>query len=146
MTTHVSVSSAEVGVQQAMEFVTDEKCGAAATFVGVTRSDVVENKRVTALEFEAHVKLAESVMHQIIDEYRAKKPNLVHVFVHHRLGVVPAGEGNVVIAVSSGHRRAAFQALENIMDQLKAKLPVWKKEIYDDGSYRWLENAEFSTG
>ena len=130
-------------ILEAERFVTDERSGAVATFVGVTRKDVVGGKTVVALEFEAHVPLAESVLNQIVEKHRSENPDLRHVFIHHRLGRVPVGEGNVVIAVSSPHRKSAFTGVQAIMDELKALLPVWKKEIFDDQTYRWQENAEF---
>lgn len=142
--THVSVSADVVDGAKAVDFVTDSHCGAVSSFIGVTRRDSLGTREVIALEFEAHTALAESVMKDIIHTYREENAELQHVFVHHRLGLVPVGQGNVVIAVSAGHRAAAFAAVEALMNNLKATLPVWKKELYNDESYRWLENAEFN--
>ncbi len=66
----------------------------------------------------------------------------MHVYIEHRIGSVDVSESNIVIAVSSGHRKCAFRACEAIMDTIKARLPIWKKEVFDDGSTRWLVNAE----
>jgi len=63
----------------------------------------------------------------------------------HRLGEVPVGEASVVIAVSSAHRAAAMDACRFAIDELKATVPIWKKEWYEDGS-TWKENAEFRPG
>lgn len=144
--TRVSVSVEPVDVVEAINFVSDVFCGAIASFVGVTREDMLDDRKVSALEFETHPPLFHAVLNEITDDFRLKNSELVHVFVHHRIGRVPVGEGNVVIAVSSGHRKAAFEALEHLMGGLKAKAPIWKKEIFDDGASRWMQNTEFNTG
>lgn len=144
--TRVLVSVEPVDVGEATKFVTDVFCGAIACFVGVTREDIIDDRKVTALEFETHPPLFHAVLNETIDDYRLKNREIVHVFVHHRIGRVPVGEGNLVIAVSSGHRKATFEALEQLMEGLKAKAPIWKKEIFDDGASRWMQNTEFNTG
>ena len=146
MRTAIKIDSTPTDILDAHSFVTDEACGAVASFVGVTRRDTVQNKQVQALEFETHGPLAKSVLEEIVDTCRTRYPELCHVYIHHRTGIVPTGQGNVVIAVSSGHRATAFTSVVELMDLLKAKLPIWKKEIYSDGSFRWLENTEFSPG
>ncbi len=143
--TFIRLSETATQIAEAETFVLDDQCGAVATFVGVTRRDKVPDRgEVMALEFEAHVSLAEAVLFQIVEEHRLSNPDLRHVFIHHRMGTVAVGEGNVVIAVSSPHRTSAFRALEAIMSGLKAKAPIWKKELFTDKSYRWQENAEFN--
>lgn len=67
--------------------------------------------------------------------------SLVHCSVYHRLGTVPVGEASIVIAVSSPHRKEAFSACEYILEQVKLKVPIWKKEIYEDGEPSWKENG-----
>ena len=144
--THVSVSSDTVNLLAANEFVTDIVCGAVALFVGVTRKDFVDGNQVVALEFETHLPLVHVVLKDLVAQYREENPQLAHVYIHHRVGKVPLGEGNVVIAVSSGHRKATFRALEEIMERLKANAPIWKKEIFDNGASRWMQNTEFTAG
>ena len=142
--TRVSVGQGLVDLAEAERFVVDENCGAVATFTGITRKDNLgKSKQVVALEFEAHVPLAEAVLNQIVERHRKENAELAHVFIHHRIGRVPVGEGNVVIAVSAPHRKSALKGVQDIMDELKALLPVWKKEVFDDGTYRWQENVEF---
>ena len=142
--THVRIDFEAIRTVEAHQFVADENCGAVASFLGVTRRDILDRTRqVVALEFEAHVQLAEAVLNQIITRHRDENPELAHVFIHHRIGTVPVGDANVVIAVSSPHRKSAFRAVQALMDELKARLPVWKKERFSDDSYRWQENVEF---
>ena len=69
------------------------------------------------------------------------KFDVKRVAVAHRVGVVPVGESSVIIVVSSAHRKPAFQGAEFMIDELKARVPIWKREVYEDGSV-WKENAE----
>jgi molybdopterin synthase catalytic subunit len=124
-----------------MEFVSDPECGAVSIFTGITRRDIVEGKgTVVGLEFEAHQVLAISVMEDIVSVYRKNHPDVRNVYICHRLGFVPVGETNVVIAVSSPHRVVALRAVEDLMNELKTHFPVWKKEIFDTGEYIWKDN------
>ena len=143
--TFVKVSRDAIDLQEAERFVLDDACGAIASFVGVTRRDIVDDRTVIGLEFEAHVPLAEAVLHDIVSSYRKRsESDLKHVYIHHRLGFVPVGSGNLVLAVSSPHRKTAFRAVEALMEELKSTLPVWKKEKFHDNSYRWSQNVEFT--
>eukprot|EP01122_Echinamoeba_exundans_P016486 TRINITY_DN8369_c0_g1_i1.p1 TRINITY_DN8369_c0_g1~~TRINITY_DN8369_c0_g1_i1.p1 ORF type:complete len:195 (-),score=32.83 TRINITY_DN8369_c0_g1_i1:161-745(-) len=114
--------------------------GAIATFSGTTR-DHHNGKRVLKLEYEAYVPMAEKEMIKICQEMRKKWP-IIHVAMYHRYGLVPITETSVIVAVSSIHRRDALEACEYGIDEIKAKVPIWKKEFYEDGS-TWKENAEW---
>ena len=118
-------------------------CGSAggiATFIGTTR-DHFEGRRVLRLEYEAYQPMAEREMHAICQRMRDRWP-LRHVAIAHRIGVVPIGESSVEIAVSSAHRREALEAVQFAIDDLKAHVPIWKKEIYEGDAAAWKENAE----
>ena len=132
----------ELSVELATKFVSDDACGAISIFVGVTRRDQLESGTVKGLEFEAHVPLAMVVMKEIISEYMRQEPQVRKVYMYHRLGYVCVGETNVVLAVSSAHRQVSMRAIEEIMESLKAKLPVWKKEVFENGQYVWKTNRE----
>lgn len=133
-----------VSLEEATRFVTDNACGAISIFVGVTRRDEVEMGIVEGLGFEAHVPLASAVMRNIIDEYLRKEPRLKKVYMSHRLGYVAVGDTNVILAVSSAHRDVSMRAVEDIMNALKSKLPIWKKEMFQSGRYEWKANKECS--
>jgi molybdopterin synthase catalytic subunit len=133
-----------VSLEEATRFVTDDACGAISIFVGVTRRDDVDMGIVQGLEFEAHVPLASTVMRDIIDEYFREEPRLKKVYMSHRLGYVAVGDTNVILAVSSAHRDVSMGAVEDIMNALKSKLPVWKKEVFQSGRYVWKANKECS--
>ena len=82
-------------------------------------------------------------LREIIADCRAKHP-VLGVAVHHRLGVVPVLEASVIIAVSSEHRAEGLEAVRYLIDTLKVGVPIWKKEVYDDGS-TWKANKEAAT-
>jgi molybdopterin synthase catalytic subunit len=144
MKTHASFTREKICNENAVQFVSDPRCGAVATFLGVTRSDIVNGNLVGELDFESHEPLALAVLDTIVRDYRTEDPELQHVYIEHRLGRVCVGETNIILAVSAKHRKCAFRAVETLMDRIKAQVPVWKKEIYTDLTYRWIENSEFS--
>ena len=113
--------------------------GAIATFVGTTR-DHFEGKRVVRLEYEAYKPMAEKELRAIIREARARW-TLRHVAISHRTGLVPITESSVEIAISSSHRGEALEAVRFMIDELKARVPIWKKEVYENGAC-WKENKE----
>lgn len=99
--------------------------------------------QVVSLEYEAYESMALKEMQKICTELRVRWPNLKHIALHHRLGVVPVREASVVIAVSSPHRAAALDSVSFAIDQLKSQVPIWKKEIYEDDPVgEWKENKE----
>ncbi len=117
--------------------------GAILVFHGVTR-DNFAGRGVTRLEYEAYPDMAIAQMRAIASEACERWPGL-RVAMSHRTGVVPVGEASVLIAVSSPHRCDAYEASRFCIDTLKARVPIWKKEIYDDGS-AWKANAESGEG
>jgi len=108
-------------------FVLDEKCGGIDMFVGTVRR-WNKDEEITHLDFECYEPMAISELHKISDaafgKFQAEK-----ISIHHRTGKVRLREIAVVIAVSSKHRKAAFQACEFIIDELKKHVPIWKKEF-----------------
>lgn len=112
--------------------------GAVLTFVGVARDDF-EGRRVLALEYEAYAEMAVPVMEAIRAEAEARWPG-VRVAMVHRTGRLEIGEASVVISVAAPHRAEAYEASRYAIDALKARVPVWKKEIYADGA-AWKANA-----
>jgi molybdopterin synthase catalytic subunit len=109
--------------------------GAVIVFRGVARRQS-RGRDVVHLEYEAYPEMAEKVMAQIGDEMRARWP-ISRVAMVHRTGVLEIGHASVVIAVSAPHRREAFEAASYAIDRLKQNVPIWKKEIWSDGS-QWI--------
>lgn len=113
--------------------------GAVLTFLGIAR-DHFEGRPVRALEYEAYPELAVPVLLEIADEVAARWPG-ARVAMVHRTGRLDISEPSVVISVGTPHRGACYEASRFAIDTLKARLPVWKKEIYSDGA-AWKANAE----
>jgi molybdopterin synthase catalytic subunit/molybdopterin converting factor small subunit len=115
--------------------VADDKAGAIATFQGTVRSRS-RGRSVIALEYEAYSGMAEKVMAEIADEVKARY-GLCRVAVTHRVGRVEIGETSVAIAVSAPHRHDALAACRDVIDALKERVPLWKKELYEGGE-EWI--------
>lgn len=113
--------------------------GAIVTFVGKVR-DMNLGSHVTALTLEHYPGMTEKALSAIIDEAK-QRWSLTHVRVIHRVGLLETGEKIVFVGVTSGHRKAAFEACEFIMDYLKTRAPFWKKERIEQGE-RWIEAKE----
>ena len=127
------------------EAVRSPTCGAVCTFVGTAR-EVHEGRPVARLEYEAYRRLAERELRSLAEEVRTRFPGAHGVALVHRLGTVPLAEAAVAVAVSAPHRDEAFRACRHAIDALKARVPIWKRESYRDGSDpRWVENPGAGT-
>jgi molybdopterin synthase catalytic subunit len=115
--------------------VVDERAGAIATFLGTVRSQS-RGREVIALEYEAYEDMAENVMAEIAEQAQ-ERYDLCKVAISHRVGRVEPGETSVAIAVSAPHRRDALAACKDVIDELKERVPLWKKELYADGE-EWI--------
>ncbi|KAK2707747.1 hypothetical protein QYM36_015446 [Artemia franciscana] len=120
--------------------VTDSGTGATSIFIGTTR-DHFHNRKVKKLSYEAYESMAVKEIEKLCSDTR-KTWNIINIAVHHRLGDVPVKEVSVVIAASSAHRKESLAAINYLIDNLKAKVPIWKKEIYEDGYSEWKANCD----
>jgi molybdopterin synthase catalytic subunit len=112
-----------------------EEAGAIATFTGTTRVHS-RGRTVTHLDYEAYEGMAEGVMAEIAAGL-AERYELTGIAIHHRVGRVGIGETSVVIAVSAPHRHHALAACKDAIDELKERVPLWKKEVYEGGE-EWI--------
>ncbi len=117
--------------QEVLDFVKTPESGGIVLFTGTVRG-FTKGKRVVRLDFEAYEPMAIAEMRKIAEE-AMEKFGLHRIAIHHRTGVLEIGEIPVLIGVSSAHRKAAFEACEFTIDQLKLSVPIWKKEIFEDG-------------
>jgi molybdopterin synthase catalytic subunit len=124
-----------IDVQQVINQVTDRNCGAIATFIGTVR-EFTNGKKTVRLEYIAYESMAEKMLKRIGAEINERWPG-TNVAIVHRLGLLDISEAAVVIAVSSPHRQAAYEANAYAMERIKAMVPIWKKEIWEDGS-SWI--------
>lgn len=131
----ILLSHKPIDVSAVVSAVTTEASGAVDLFLGTTRNHS-GGKAVRSLSYEAYPEMAKREIGKIVQEVHYHWP--AHkVAVVHRLGDVPLGEASVAIAVSSSHRKDAFEACRFIIDKLKERVPIWKKEIFEDGTSEW---------
>lgn len=131
MQTEIKISSETLNLQACIEWVMLPESGGIDVFIGTVRN-VTKGKTVMRLEFEAYEKMALAEMEKIAAQALEKWP-VQKLLIHHRTGVLAVGEVPVIIAVSAGHRDAAFEACRYVIDTLKQTVPIWKKEIFEDG-------------
>ncbi len=113
--------------------------GAHSIFLGQVRNDVINDKKVAAIEYTTYEEMALEQMH-IIREAIFEKYSLTCMHVHHSLGTVAAGEISLFVFTSSQHRRDAIDACNEVVERIKKELPVWGKEIFEDESHQWKQN------
>ncbi len=120
------------------ECLKDTESGAEAVFIGRVRG-TSRGKTVIRMEYEAHESLAEKVIDGIVKEAWDKWP-VRHLFLKHRIGSLEPGDISILISVQTSHREEAFSACRYLIDQIKLRVPIWKKEFYSDSS-QWLEET-----
>lgn len=122
----------------------DEACGGLAVFCGTVRTPN-EGRPVEELIYEAHVPLAERVLSEIEEEVLARF-DARRCRIQHRVGRLSPGEASVAVVVRAPHRDAAFAGARYGIDELKGRLPIWKRERYSDGGEEYLEGTPLRTG
>ena len=133
--TLVEVVDAELDLAAHEKAVADPRAGAVVTFQGVVR-DHDHGRGVALLEYEGHPSAA-AVLREVADEIAAD-PEVYAVAVSHRVGTLKIGDVALVAAVSTAHRAAAFAACARLVDEAKARLPIWKHQIFADGGDEWV--------
>jgi molybdopterin synthase catalytic subunit len=129
------LSDEPLSLDRVVAEVRSDEAGAIATFTGTTRVHS-RGRSVTHLDYEAYEGMAEQVMEEIADALRTRY-ELTAIAIHHRIGRVSIGETSVVIAVSAPHRQDALAACRDAIDELKERVPLWKKEVYEGGE-EWI--------
>jgi molybdopterin synthase catalytic subunit len=131
----VAVSAEPLDVAAHEAAVADRRAGAVVSFLGVVR-DHDGGRGVTLLEYEGH-STAQDVLRAVADEV-AMDPQVYAVAVSHRVGRLEVGDVALAAAVSTTHRAAAFDACARLVDEVKTRLPVWKRQVFDDGTEEWV--------
>jgi molybdopterin synthase catalytic subunit len=134
------ITQAEISVNEVVGRLADPANGAIVTFVGVVRGQTA-GKETQHLEYEAYPEMAEPTLRQIEVEIQARWPTIREAAIVHRVGRLAVGETIVVIALSAAHRAEMFDALHYAIDRLKEIVPIWKKEVWTDGSEWRSEHA-----
>ena len=118
------------------ELVRRDESGAVALFSGVARNES-DGRRVLALEYDAYPEMAARKLREVAEEVRARWP-ITGIAIHHRIGRLAIGEASLLVAVSAAHRRESFEACQYAVDRVKQTVPIWKKEIWEDGEGAWV--------
>ena len=118
-------------------------CGGTAVFLGTVRNGPDE-QGVTAIEYSAYEDMVEAEFVRLLNDARARWPE-VRIAVRHRLGTIPVGEASIAIVAAAPHRAQAFEACRYVIEGVKQRIPVWKKELRVDGSEVWVDPAGHPT-
>jgi molybdopterin synthase catalytic subunit len=135
----VVVSAQPIDTARLIEFVGSPSCGAIALFLGTVRDHSESKEGVTHLEYEAYDDVVEVKIGEIVVEAK-ERWDVERVAVVHRVGSLDVGEASVAVAVGSGHRAEAFAAARYVIDELKARVPIWKKEHWPGGA-EWVREG-----
>jgi molybdopterin synthase catalytic subunit len=135
----VDVRERPLSADEVRTLVEHPSAGAVDLFLGVVR-DENEGRPVTLLEYEAYAPMAIAEMERIAREIEARMPD-VRVAAHHRVGALRVGDVAVICAASAPHRAEAFAACRALIDEIKHRVPIWKREHGPDGAY-WIGWAD----
>ena len=131
-----AVTDQPISLAEHEELVSHQSAGAIVGFVGVIR-DHDDGRGVSRLEYSAHPS-AEQVLADVVTELAGQSTGVRAVAASHRIGVLQIGEAALVAAVAADHRQAAFATCAQLVDTIKARLPVWKHQFFDDGTEEWV--------
>lgn len=138
----IQLQSGALDVTQAVAHVTDGRAGGIDVFLGTTRAEMSpEHQGLVALDYEAYQEMALKELTGLAADARSRFP-IIKLAIMHRLGRVRVTEPSVIIAVSCPHRAESFEACRFLIDGLKAKVPIWKKEVWSDGTGSWVHPEE----
>jgi molybdopterin synthase catalytic subunit len=133
----VAVQDEPLDVDAAADFLRHETAGGVDLFLGTTRR-WTGSRETDRLEYESYAPMAVEEMRRIADEAAERWP-VVRACLLHRVGEVALREISVIVGVSTPHRRDAFEACRFLIDELKRRVPIWKRERYTDGSTEWVQ-------
>ncbi|KAI9374069.1 Molybdopterin synthase catalytic subunit [Aspergillus egyptiacus] len=137
---HLELTYDTLDPTTALSTISSPAAGANILFLGTTR-DTFENRAVAQLSYTTYPQLALKTLEKIARD-AVEKYGLRGVYIAHRLGVVPVKEASIVVAISAGHRGEAWRGAEEILEIVKEKVEVWKREEFVDGEMEWRENRE----
>ena len=112
-------------------------CGGHSLFLGQVRADIIDGKVVKAIEYSAYESMVDAEADSIINSVLGDFGDADSIRIIHSSGIVRAGEISLLVLVSAGHRRHAMDACSKTVELIKERLPVWKKEIFEDDSHTW---------
>ncbi len=136
----IQIVEEKIDSQNVLDSVSHESCGANVLFVGTTRK-MTGLRETTELNYECYQAMALKTMQELHDEVLEKWPVKL-VSIIHRVGKVDVGEASIAVAVSGPHRIETFEAASWLIDTLKKRVPIWKKEAWADGGQEWVHPDE----
>jgi len=119
--------------------------GAHSMFLGQVRVDEKDGIQVVSMDYSAYTDMAEKTIAEIREPYFGKY-DLSCLHIHHSIGEVKVGEISLFVFVSSPHRKDCIKAIEELVEDIKYKVPIWKKELLSDGSERWVDGEPQPVG
>ena len=131
MNIDLKISSEALVVQSCIDWAKSAESGGVDVFIGMVRNNT-KGRKVLRLEFETYESMALNEMKKIANDSMLKWP-VNKILMHHRIGVLVPGDIPVVIVVAAAHRAAAFEACRYAIDTFKQTVPIWKKEVFEDG-------------
>jgi molybdopterin synthase catalytic subunit len=134
-----AISSAFIG-ESIAKHQSKTTIGAHNIFLGQVRADIIDNRTILAIDYTAYEDMANAKFYEI-REAAFEKFNLTCMHIYHSLGIVKAGEICMFVFVSSPRRKEVFKALEYIVEEIKTKVPVFGKEIFEDNTHQWKVNS-----
>lgn len=132
-----------IRLEQLVNQVTAPERGGVVTFLGLVR-DHHQGRGVTGLSYSAYEPMAEATCSEIVVEAEARWP--VRIALSHRLGDLAVADVAVAIAVAGDHREEAFAACRHVIEELKRRVPIWKRETYADGTEAWVDPSDQGSG
>jgi len=133
------LSMEPIALEPMIGTVTSPERGGVAVFLGVVRREHA-GRGVTALEYSAYHAMAERECRAVVDDAEGRWP--VAVALRHRVGHLAVGDVAVAVVAAGGHRDEAFAACRFVIDEVKRRVPIWKKEMYEDGSVGWVDPTD----
>ena len=133
----VNIQDEKISSEKAKTFIASKENGAESIFIGKVRNEN-DKKKVIAVTYDTHDQAVIKTFHTICNSAKDKFDKNSKIFLEHTKGYVPVGEISILIAVGSGHRDEAFKICRYILEEIKHKSPIWKKEHYVKGDEEWL--------
>jgi len=129
-----TLTRARISVESLLGQIQSPERGGTCVFVGTVRND----DGVAAIEYSAYDEMAVAEIDRMLEEAQARFPT-ARVILQHRLGLIPVGEASIAIVAAAPHRDEAFAACRYVIEEVKKRLPIWKKEMHADGTSTWVD-------
>lgn len=131
------ITDGPIAVNEVIVSAAGPEDGAVVVFTGVVRADEKDGRRVTRIHYDCYREMAEKELADVVATV-AKGSGVSTLRAVHRVGDVPVGEVSLLVVSAAGHRTEAYEANRQVVEEIKRRVPIWKKEIYDDDTTAWL--------